>query len=196
MVMEFPKYADIERFPYLDEINPFTSLRKEVLHRLRRHPRFLRAVGVAGMALLGHVGGIAATTIAPAHVETANYNAAVSLGWQTNGISVTSSVGDVTFNYGGFAPDVTVRPQLGPGIIQNYAKDGLDGVRPNEATLTPLLPEIATDLALRYGVGVAVIEAALLAAFGVGRREISRRSIKAAIGAGIAAATVTLVGRL
>ncbi len=125
-------------------------------------------VALLGMALapVAHAGGVLATNLAPAHVETANYTADVSLSYSGfDTVVVPSAFGNVNFGFDSVVPTpaIVATPKLNPQIIDSYAKNGVNGLSVSEAQIATSLESLVAQLGERYATGAAL---AMLLAYG------------------------------
>lgn len=122
----------------------------------------------------GHLGGVAATQLVPAHVTTDEISADVVLTLtDVDQVVVTTTLGDVVlvFDSGWRASGIRISPQVEGGALEgaeNLSAWSLDRVR-------PLARQAAQELALRYGAGAVagVVIAVLLVP--PARRALRRR---------------------
>ena len=119
----------------------------------------LRVLGVTGLAGVAHLSGVSATQLFPAHVETNNYAADVSLGYKFDEIAVESPFGGLNIGYDSALPtqSVEVQPSVKPELIGSFQKDGVEGLSLTEEQTKEIIHDLVEQLGARYASGVLAI---------------------------------------
>lgn len=134
----------------------------------------LNGLGVAGLALLAHMGGVTATKVAPAHIETANYAADTSFAYgQWNAIDGSTLIGGgrLVFNSVLPTPAIIIDPVLKPELSTSYSREGVDVLKMSNEQQQAIIAQVALELGGRYAAGAAI---AMFLAYG-GYAAITRR---------------------
>lgn len=146
--------------------------------RSRRIP-LRRIAGQSGAGLLlavaGYFGGIAATTLVPAHTSTTFYQAEVSLSPVPDStLEAPSLLGTVRVQFDGLlpAPRVVMNASIKPNIESVFSQGtpSPDTFKPTNSQLTEAISAAVSGLAIRFVIGFVLTIALLLAAHRLARR--------------------------
>ncbi len=160
------------------------------MRALRGRPRLsgiLRtAVTVVLLAVSGWVGGVAATMLFPAHVQTTYYQADVHLQLlPTSTVAVPTVLGDVDVNFDGPvpAPSIVVNSQLRQGVLEAFGTGtpAISALRPSSDDIDRVIRDTITGVSLRFLAGFVVADGAVVLALRL-RRTGRRRLIACAAG--------------
>ncbi|MDF8265930.1 metallophosphoesterase family protein [Luteipulveratus flavus] len=143
--------------------------------------RLLILVGVLVLALVGYLAGIATTTVLPTQVQTTYYRADVVLhAWPSSTLKASTVFGDVDVHFDSPvpAPGIQVDPQVKRDVTDLFARESLsvDTFRPSDAEIRDAARSALVGVAVRFGAGLLLAEAAMLTLLALGRRHHRRPS--------------------
>lgn len=145
---------------------------------LRSKERILKSLGVGGLVLAAHFGGVAGTNAAPVRIGTVNYEAEVSLAYtQFDKVVIPSAFGDASFGFDSVVPTpaVIAQPRLQPRITHSYAEDGLEGLALSETQMRSSMEDLVTQLGERYAAGAFLAMLLVYGVYSAGLRRLSPR---------------------
>ncbi len=140
------------------------------------------ALLLVGGAMLG---GLLATTVAPAHASTTYYAADVSLSpfpSDRASISTSTVVGDLRVRFEGLAPGLVVDPRVKAEITEAITTTRLDveSLTPGERERQAAVTEAAKGVALRFAIGGLVVVGLVLAGSSLWQRRLPSSQLVAA----------------
>lgn len=129
-------------------------------------PRVRLLVTLVALTLAGALGGSAATVLAPATAQTANYAATVSLNLDplaSGTVRATTTFGDVQVAFRGLAPGIIARPEVKASITDVLSRPGVDlsSLQPSGAALDAAVRSAAMSLGWRFVAGAVLAALAL-----------------------------------
>jgi len=162
------------------EAAPMLEDWQKPVEKPRSAHKLTRFLGVAALGVLpAHIGGVTATHMYPAHIQTANYAADVSLSYtRFDTVEASSILGGVhlTFNSKVPSPAVTVEPTLRPEIVDSYVRGGADELVVSEEQMRASLEQVALQLGERYATGAALAMLLTMGAYSAVARHKSREA--------------------
>lgn len=153
----------------------------------------LTTITFTALALLG---GITATNLVPASVQTDYYQATVSLSPDpraASSLTVPTIFGNLIMSFRGVAPGIEAVPQIRAEITDALAQPGISAssLQPTPEELSAAVTDVAAQLAVRFLVGAFVTAALLLIAYVLVRHRKPRRWLVVST---VLAATAASVG--
>lgn len=153
--------------------------------------RTLRLLGLTALlAVMGYMGGVAATALRPIVVETDYYRAEVSIApgfGDTSSVRAPTVFGDITLDFAGPvpAPGIEARVQVREEITQLFTTGfevDVNSFTPNSEQIREALTTGLRDLSLTFLAGVAITEALIVSVWLVGRGRWPSRRVLTCVG--------------